>query len=49
MTNLKWKKILGVSLGVFALLFSSVSLTGCETQGGNPNQEQPTEPGGGTN
>jgi NADH:ubiquinone oxidoreductase subunit 6 (subunit J) len=46
MTSLKWKKTLGVSLGVLALLVSSVGLMGCEQQGGTPNQEQPAEPGG---
>jgi predicted small secreted protein len=46
MTSLSWKKFLSVSLGVSALLFSSVSLTGCETQGGGSDQEQPAEPGG---
>jgi hypothetical protein len=46
MTSLKWKKTLGVSLGVLALLFSSVGLMGCEQQGGSPDQEQPAEPGG---
>jgi hypothetical protein len=49
MTNLSWKKILSVSLGIGALLFSSVGLTGCETQGDQPSQEQPTQPGGENN
>ncbi|MGL5794844.1 MAG: hypothetical protein ACRC06_10635 [Waterburya sp.] len=46
MTNLSWKKILSVSLGVSALLISSIGLTSCETQGGDPSQEQPAEPEG---
>ena len=30
--NTNWKKIIGVSLSVFALFVSSVGLTGCETE-----------------
>ena len=40
MTYSSWKKIIGVSLGIFALFFGSVGLTGCEFGGEELEEEE---------
>ncbi|VEP11343.1 hypothetical protein H1P_1000014 [Hyella patelloides LEGE 07179] len=46
MQSLNWKRIIGTGLGIFALFFGTVGLTGCQTGGEAPTEEQeaPTEP-----
>ncbi|MGL5794845.1 MAG: hypothetical protein ACRC06_10640 [Waterburya sp.] len=39
MTDLSWKKIIVVTLGIFTLFWGSVGLTGCEVE----QPEAPTE------
>ena len=43
MKNSSWKKIIGVTLGIFALFFGSVGLTGCELGGEGEELEQEGE------
>ncbi|WP_019506929.1 hypothetical protein [Pleurocapsa sp. PCC 7319] len=43
MKNSSWKKIVGVTLGIFALFFGSVGLTGCESGGEEEGLEQEGE------
>jgi hypothetical protein len=40
MVNLSWKKIIAASLGIFALFFGSVGLTGCELPEQGVEQEE---------
>ena len=40
MTYSSWKKIIGVSLGIFTLFFGSVGLTSCEFGGEELEQEE---------